>query len=75
MADHYYSVAAEGQTMVRDPNLIVVGTSATGGNPIEVRVTDAALTKREVYNFLEYLADLFVKGESNQVIAAGTLKG
>jgi hypothetical protein len=75
MADHFYSVAAEGQTMLRDPSLIVVGTSATGANPIELRVTDGALTHREVYAFLEYLADLFVRTESNQKIAAGTLKG
>jgi hypothetical protein len=75
MADHYYSIVAEGQANLRDPSLIVVGTGATGANPIELRVTDSAMTAREVYNFLEYLADLFVRREGNQVIVAGTLKG
>lgn len=75
MADHFYSIVAEGQANLRDPHLIVVGTSGTGANPIELRVTDGAMTAREVYNYLEYLADLFSRRESNQVIVAGTLKG
>jgi hypothetical protein len=74
MADHYYSIVAEGQANLRDASLIVVGTSATGANPIELRVTDGALSKREAYNFLEYLADLFATLEGNRVIVAGTLK-
>lgn len=75
MADHFYSVAGASQTGVRDPSKIVVGTSLTSANPIELRVTDGALTARQVYNYLEYLADLFARRESSQVVVAGTLIG
>lgn len=73
MADHFYSIVAEGQAMVRQNSSIVVGTSATTGNPIEVRITDGAMTAREVYSFLEWLADL-IAARDGQVIPGGTLK-
>lgn len=75
MADHFYSIPGVGQGLLRSPGLIVVGTSETAGNPIELRVTDGAMTARQVYAYLEYLADLFATRESGQVIVAGTLIG
>lgn len=73
MADHFYSIATVGQAFVYDPSKITVGTSTTGGNPIEVRVTDGAATPQEVYEFLEKMADYFATRNA-QVIATGTLK-
>lgn len=73
MADHFYSFAAESQVGTRTKSLVVVGTSSTGGNPIEVRVTDGALTAKDVYRALEMLAGLFATRNA-QVVAAGSLK-
>lgn len=42
------------------------------GAPVELRVTDQAMTSREVYQFCEYLADLFATRDA-QVIPTGTL--
>lgn len=73
MADHFYSVANAAATKQRKRADITVGTSATGGNPIELRVTDGALSAENVYQFCEYLADLFATRDF-QVVAAGTVK-
>lgn len=73
MADHFYSIATEGAAFPRDPSKITVGTSSTGGNVMEFRVTDGAVTAEEAYAFLEWLADLFAT-RAAQTIAAGTLK-
>lgn len=72
MADHFYSVAAEGQVAERKSANIVVGTSSTGANPIELRITDGAITRTHVAEFLEWLSGLVVTGENP--IVAGTLK-
>ena len=74
MADHFYSFATESLVGSRTRSNVTVGTSSTSGNPIEVRVTDAALTAKDVYRALEQLADLFATRDA-QVIAAGSLKG
>lgn len=73
MADHFYSIATEGAAFPRNPSAITVGTSGTSGNPIEVRITDGAMTAEESYAFLEWMADLLAVRDF-QVIAAGTLK-
>lgn len=73
MADHFYSYSNAEKARFRDPSLITVGTSSTGANPIELRVTDGALSARDVYLALEYLADLFARRNA-QVIPGGTLK-
>lgn len=75
MASHFYGVTAVGQTVVRDPSKIAVSTTTAAGNQIELRVTDGVLTARQVYAFCEYMADLFARRESSQVVSAGTLIG
>jgi hypothetical protein len=74
MADHYYAVAAPAQAMRRQKGDILVGTSGTAGtNPIELRVQDGAvMTARQVYDFCEYMADLFATKDP-QVIVPGTV--
>ncbi len=73
MADHFYSIALGGETSFRNPANITVGTSDTAGNVISVRVTDAQCTPQQVYDYLEWLADLFAV-KDQIVIASGTLK-
>lgn len=70
MADHYYSLTQGGFALRRQRSDWVVGTSGTGANPIEIRITDGALTSRQVYQALEWLADLVVVRDQ-QVIVAG----
>lgn len=75
MSDHFYSFKAVGEGLRRNAPDITVATSAQSANPIEVRVTDGVMTSRQVYAALEFLADLFVRKESGQVIVPGTLIG
>ena len=72
MANHYYSVAAAGYTLRRQRSDITVGTSSTSANPIELRITDGTVSARDVYQFCEYLADLF-SARDKQVIPGGTV--
>jgi len=72
VADHFYSVAEVGQTVERKAANIVVGTSSTGANSIELRVTDAAISKMQLYAYLEWLADL-LQSSGEGVFVAGTL--
>jgi hypothetical protein len=72
MADHFYSFPTAGTTTQRKRSDITVGTSSTAGNPIEIRVTDGTLTARQVYDALEFLADL-AAARDLQVIPGGTL--
>lgn len=72
MADHFYSIAAVGQASLRERSKVVVGTSATGGNAIEVRITDGAITRQQAYNFLEWISTLIAAGDDG-VISPGTL--
>ena len=72
MADHFYSFATAGEPTRRNRSDITVGTSATTGNPIELRITDGALSARQVYDAIEFLADLVAKRDQ-QVIVTGTL--
>ena len=58
MADHFYSIATVGAAFPRDPSKITVATSAQSSNPIELRITDGAMTRQEAYAFAEWLADL-----------------
>lgn len=71
MADHYYSIATRGAAFPRDPALITAGTSATGANPIELRITDGAMSAAEARAFAEWMADLLTTKEDP--IAAATL--
>jgi len=73
MADHFYSVANPAVTKRRQRSDIVVGTAATGANPIELRITDGSLTAQQVYDFCEFIADLFSVRDF-QVIPAGTVR-
>lgn len=73
MADHYYSLALGGEATFRNPANITVGTSATGGNVMEFRITDGQCTPQQAYDFLEWLADLFAV-KDQIVIVAATLK-
>lgn len=76
MASHYYAFVGPCSTGVRNPAEITVGTAPLGATAvIELNVTDGALTARQVYNALRYLADLFARRESGQVIVPGTLIG
>lgn len=72
MADHFYSIAAVGQASTRERSKIVVGTSATGANPIELRITDGGISKQQAYNFCEWLSDLIAAGDDG-IIVDGTL--
>lgn len=72
MADHFYSIPAGGEAISRTPGNIVVATAAQSGNPIELRVTDGAMTGQQVYQFVEWLADLFAT-RNVQVIVPGTV--
>lgn len=72
MADHFFSVATAGQTRDRTRSNITVATSAQSSNPIELRVTDAALSSRDVYLFAEWMADLF-RQRDGQVIPTDIL--
>lgn len=58
MADHYYSATPAGAYIV-GPTATTVATSPTAGNPLEVRVTDATVTREQIVEFLERLADYF----------------
>lgn len=72
MSDTFYSFATAGTPLQRQRSDITVGASTAAAAPIEVRVTDGALTSRQVYAALEYLADLFATRDG-QVIPTGTL--
>lgn len=72
MADHYYSFPHAEDAVRRQRSDITVGTSATTANPIEVRITDGTLSARQVYQALEFLADLFAKRDV-QVVATDTI--
>ena len=74
MADHFYSIATVGAAFPRDPSKITVATSAQTSNPIELRITDGALTAQEAYAFTEWLADLLA-ARDHQVIASATMTG
>ena len=72
MADHFYSIPAPSEATRRQRSDITVATSAQSSNPIEVRITDGTMTARQVYDYLEYLADLFARRDF-QVVAPGTV--
>lgn len=59
MSDTFYSFANLGTVKSRQRSDITVDTSTVSANPIELRVTDATVTAEQVYDALEYLADLF----------------
>ena len=73
MADKFYSIVARGQGKERKAHNIVVGTTSTGANPIELRITTGAISRSDAYAFVEWLSDMLAHPENNQVIAAGTL--
>ena len=73
MADHFYSGHVGDGSDYRT-NTITVGTSATGANPIEVRITDGTMTAKQAAVFLEKLHD-FIMSRDKGVIVAGTLIG
>ena len=73
MADHFYSIAGRDQGRERKTHNIVVGTTSTGGNPIEVRITTGNISRKQAYDFVEWMSDLIAHSEGNQVIVAGTL--
>jgi hypothetical protein len=74
MADHFYGVATEGLVNTRAAAGLTIGTSSTASCPIELRVTDAAVTALDVHKFCELLADFFGARDA-RVVAAGSLKG
>ena len=73
MADHFYSIAGAGQAFERKLANIVVGAASTAGNPIELRVTDAAVTKEQLYEFCEALAEHVLNGGASTPFVPGTL--
>lgn len=56
MADHFYSQAV-GDIGNRDPAKLTIGTSTAGGSVIEIRITDASVTRKQAYDFLEFVSD------------------
>lgn len=58
MADHYFAIKP-GEAVLRETDKVTVGTSSASTVGIELRVTDGAASRTQVYNALEYLADLF----------------
>lgn len=57
MADHYFSLK---RTADLKPADITVGTSSTSGDPIELRVTDSAIRRKDVLIALTVLAVFLV---------------
>jgi hypothetical protein len=64
MADHFYSFTDRGSVFSYDRSQIVVGTSTAGGSVMELRVTDGAVTKEQLYMFLEQFADLVAASDT-----------
>ena len=58
MADHYFAIQP-GEAQQRKTASVSVATSAQSSSGIEVRVTDGAASAKQVYDALEWLADLF----------------
>lgn len=73
MADTFYSTKI-GDVFIYASHSVVVGSSATSANPIEVRVTDGACTAEQVYQFLEKLAD-YISTRNSGVVPVDTLIG
>lgn len=71
MADHYFSMLP-GETGFRQTSKVTVDTSSTAGSKIELRITDGGASRTQVYNALEYLADLFAT-KNLAVIPTGML--
>lgn len=74
MADHFYSQAA-GDIGNRDIAKVTIGTSTAGASVIELRITDASVTRRQAYLFAEMLADMFSSGSSKDVLPVGGFTG
>lgn len=74
MADHFYSKAV-GEIGNRDVAKLTIGTSTAGGSVIELRITDASITRQQAYLFCELLADFFAAGSSKDVLPSGGFTG
>ncbi len=70
MADHYYSVAGASEVFGKRTDKIIVGTSATGANPIELRITDGVMRRDQVYVFCRWLSQLV--GSSDDKFTSNT---
>lgn len=73
MSDHYFSIKP-GEATQRKTASVTVDTSTTAGSSIELRVTDGAVTAKQVYDALEWLADLFAS-RNTAVIPTDMLTG
>lgn len=74
MADHFYSKTL-GDIGNRDVSKITIGTSTAAGSKIELRITDASVTRQQAYLFCEFLADLFSSSSSKDVLPSGGFTG
>lgn len=70
---HYYAMNL-GETAVIETGDINVATSANLSLPVELRITDAAATRQQVYQFLRKLADQVAIAQSGGIVP-GTLIG
>lgn len=73
MADHFYAISP-GASVQRQTANVTVGTTSSSGVAIELRVTDGACRADQVYDALEFLADLFAT-KNVAVVVPGTLTG
>ena len=74
MADHFYSKNI-GDIGNRDPSKLTIGAATAGGSKIELRITDASLTRRDAYRCCELLADFFASASSKDVLPSGGFTG
>lgn len=59
MADHFYSSKLAQSYRVGTLSDITVATSTTSADPLELRITDATVSREQVRQFCERLADYF----------------
>ncbi len=75
MADHFYAQLV-GDIGNRTVSKTVIGAATLGATAlIELRITDASLTRKQAYDFCEYLADLFAGSSSKDVLPSGGFTG
>lgn len=74
MADHFISINGVGEVFSYATNTLTVATSSTTGSPLELRVTDDAVTAEQIYEFCERLAD-YASTRNPSVFLPGTLAG
>jgi hypothetical protein len=76
MNNHFYAIngAADGAVVGSAQDVWTVGTSSDSGAPLEVRVTDAAMTREQASLALRDMADRIDMGDYS-FIAAGNFTG